>query len=746
MRRFFGRFRGSTGGRRARRLVLAPILVAAVVVLWSVGGAQAVHDLGLFELDNNTVDDVAAGDDWNQVFANDTANDCDAIGAITCTFVADPANQTIFTTGGSKDDLNIPSWRHSTGSVPDKDELTDAYAAMYSTGGVTPQSILYFGSDRLAQNGSSNVGFWFFRGPVATNANGTFSGVHEVGDLLVLSEFTNGGAVSGIKAFRWVGTGGDTNGTLQSVNLGGTAADCDNAPAGDNACATVNSAGIQPAWPYTPKSGPSGTIPPGGFFEGGVNLSALNLAGCFSSFLAETRSSPSVDATLKDFVTAGFDVCSARISIAPDDVNEVGDTHNLTVTVQKEDPSTGFSLGPAAGVDVLGSIASGPGSFVSGGNTCTTGANGQCTLSITSNVPGVTKISASASVTLSDGSVLNVSTNGQANSSGPATKRWVDGKISVSPLTDTNGIAELHTVTAKVEQDDGLPAPLGDGFAPRSGATVTFSLLNNTANADFTPTGSNTCVTNASGECSIQITTNTAGSVDIHATSTFVLDGVTLTRATGTGGNNSADANKAFVDGTLRWLKHDQDGNLLGGATFEVCRTHNYNSNTDTFVDIDPDVCVSVADNSPPDADPTDGEFQLEDLILGRYTIHETSPPPGYAADADTETVDLTVANPSNADGSPPVPVFVNERLFRVIVLTCNDSVSPKELVDSTVTLPAQGGTEKETITSVPPDLAAKGVTQADLCAIPGAAYGALPANPNLGTTIELPDVAPLFP
>jgi hypothetical protein len=59
---------------------------------------------------------------------------------------------------------------------------------------------------------------------------------------------------------------------------------------------------------------------------------------------------------------------------------------------------------------------------------------------------------------------------------------------------------------------------------------------------------------------------------------------------------------------------------------------------------------------------------------------------------------------------------------------------------------PAQGGTEKETITSVPPDLAAKGVTQADLCAIPGAAYGALPANPNLGTTIELPDVAPFFP
>jgi len=31
--------------------------------------------------------------------------------------------------------------------------------------------------------------------------------------------------------------------------------------------------------------------------------------------------------------------------------------------------------------------------------------------------------------------------------------------------------------------------------------------------------------------------------------------------------------------------------------------------------------------------------------------------------------------------------VFVNERLFRVMVLTCNDSVNPKEPVNSTVTL-----------------------------------------------------------
>ena len=42
--------------------------------------------------------------------------------------------------------------------------------------------------------------------------------------------------------------------------------------------------------------------PQGSFFEGGVNLSALGLdIGCGAGFLAETRSSQSVDAQLKDF-------------------------------------------------------------------------------------------------------------------------------------------------------------------------------------------------------------------------------------------------------------------------------------------------------------------------------------------------------------------------------------------------------------------------------------------------------------
>jgi hypothetical protein len=83
----------------------------------------------------------------------------------------------------------------------------------------------------------------------------------------------------------------------------------------------VNSQNEVAPWQYTPKFGSAGTFPSGSFFEGGVNLSELGLAGCFSSFLAETRSSPSIDATLKDFVLGAFAPCEANIMTTPSDVS-----------------------------------------------------------------------------------------------------------------------------------------------------------------------------------------------------------------------------------------------------------------------------------------------------------------------------------------------------------------------------------------------------------------------------------------
>jgi Prealbumin-like fold domain len=350
---------------------------------------------------------------------------------------------------------------------------------------------------------------------------------------------------------------------------------------------------------------------------------------------------------------------------------------------------------------------------------------------------------------------------------GPATKVFVDAQIGLSPLSDTNGVTENHTVTVSVDQNDGL----GGGFVDAPVGHVDVALTNSGGAAFSIDTALSTCDDagdnlDANGQCTIVFTSPSAGTVTINASVSLTVGGVALTRDTDpvtlapSGPGGTGPATKVFVDGTLRWLKHDQDGILLGGAVFEVCRTHNFNSTTGEFDDITPDVCLGSGDplriaddveapgGAGPNADndETPGEFQLSGLVLGRYTIRETSPPPGFAGDPNTvRTVELTVSNPSNADNDPAVPIFVNERLYRVIVITCNDSVSPKQLVDSTVTM---GGMDFETIQSddLLPLPAFTGVDPDELCNLPGATKGGLATADAFPVTVELPDDPPLFP
>ncbi len=191
------------------------------------------------------------------------------------------------------------------------------------------------------------------------------------------------------------------------------------------------------------------------------------------------------------------------------------------------------------------------------------------------------------------------------------------------------------------------------------------------------------------------------------------------------------------MDGSLAWFKNDDTGTRLGGATFEVCRTHDLDTSTnpDTFIDITPDVCVTVLDNTGLDANPADGEFMLVDLKLGRYTVDEVPPfPPGFEPDPDVVTVDLTLQpGPKDVTISE---AFVNRALYRLIVITCNTTT--EELVDSTVTL---SGDTRETVK--PGQLG--GIDETALCTLPGANYDNLTRG-NYSPNVELPDIAPLFP
>jgi hypothetical protein len=297
--------------RRKWKPVAAIGLILVVLAYWFVP-ASAVHDLGLFELEGDAVEDAAvAGDDWTTVLLGTGG------GAITNTGVlSDPAPKSIFTQGGSKDPQDITAWRHKAGSVPDKDDITNAYAAAYN---FNNDLIVYFGADRYANDGDAQLGFWFFQQNVTLNTDGTFSGQHAVGDVLVLANFSNGGSQATIQVLEWVGSGGDQSGGTLRLLLNAENAQCGPGLGGDLACAVTNPAPVASPWSYTPKSGPANVFPPFSFFEGGINLTQVFAAvgtpiPCFTSFLAETRSSTSVTATLKDFVLGAFPVCGISIT------------------------------------------------------------------------------------------------------------------------------------------------------------------------------------------------------------------------------------------------------------------------------------------------------------------------------------------------------------------------------------------------------------------------------------------------
>lgn len=305
---------------RGRRLLTAAAAAGLVAgTLLSASSVLAVHDDLAFELDRNAVSGGAPGEDWDVVFNNtDTAD--------AASFVPDGNGPTIFTGGGSKDDLNTTGWKHKNGSTPDKDELLNGYAARYGDN-------IYFGADRYSNSGDAVMGFWFFQEEITALAGGSFGpGDHTDGDILVLSDFTNGGGNVTIRVFQWNGPGGDIagsgaiNGTLDLI-AGTTSqtADCvgpPSVPNGDPFCATVNTGDVASPWPFQAKAAgsPANVFPAGHFFEGGIDLGFLDLEEeCFASFLAETRSSTSVDAVLKDFVGGGFEACESSVVTTPSD-------------------------------------------------------------------------------------------------------------------------------------------------------------------------------------------------------------------------------------------------------------------------------------------------------------------------------------------------------------------------------------------------------------------------------------------
>ncbi len=305
-------------------------------------------------IDQNPAGPGAPSQDWIALFdvvGDDVPTPKDTLptGFLTADFVRDfvpgqtGPDRTTFATG-SKDTLNItPGWQCARdNNVNDKTDVVNAYATVFRD---TGEVKLYFALERFSNEGAGNVAFWFLNdetvdclAPATGPSTTSFVGNHEDGDILVVAEFTVGGTVTSIKAFEWVGGAG---GFLNPTPIA-DGADCRFEPTGDDICATVNlspiprSAAERPWLSETKQPGPTPNtvLEVSEFFEGGLSLTQFGLADrCFGRFLADTRSSPSLTATIFDYAVGSLDLCMLEVVKTGPELSKVGDDVTYTITI-----------------------------------------------------------------------------------------------------------------------------------------------------------------------------------------------------------------------------------------------------------------------------------------------------------------------------------------------------------------------------------------------------------------------------
>jgi uncharacterized repeat protein (TIGR01451 family) len=243
----------------------------------------------------------------------------------------------------------------------------------------------------------------------------------------------------------------------------------------------------------------------------------------------------------------------ARIKIdPPEDTNIVGDSHELTATV--ETSTNNITWTPYEGATVTFNVASGPGALDP--VTDITDADGEAMTTLTSDEAGNSTVTASTKVYEFD-----LSTDGEAYNSDPAEKEWVLARIKIEPQHDINVVGHRHELTATVETS----ANNGTDWDPYPGATVTFEVTKGVG-----AVAPATNVTDADGEARTTLTSDEAGNSTVTAsTKVYEFDLSTDGEA-----YNSDPAEKEWVYARIR-IDPPEDINVVGDS-------HNFTATVET--------------------------------------------------------------------------------------------------------------------------------------------------------------------
>jgi hypothetical protein len=390
------------------------------------------------------------------------------------------------------------------------------------------------------------------------------------------------------------------------------------------------------------------------FSEAGVNLTRLGITlGCVQSFLSESRSSPSVDATLKDYALGGLPPCGLAWEKRDETVSGHPLQGGATFTITPS-PFGGASLvvtdctaapcaaggddDPDAGSFNLSDVQ--PNSYQVCETTAPTGYakdNSLCR--------SVTVSSAEPNTVIGTQDVddcANAAPDEQDFCNRRGTVAWEkrDGSAAGDPLQGGATFTVAPNPDACVDADN-----------TGSDDTSPITVVDNGTNDDSAAAGVLSIGPACIATYTITETVAPAGyALPANPTRTCQVTEAALSCVVGDQGTddcaNATVAEQDFCNrrGSLAWEKRDgSSANVLqGGATFTVA------PNPDACVDADntgPDDTspITVVDNGANDDNSAAGVFEVGPACLATYTITETVPPPGYALPANaTRTCQVT--------------------------------------------------------------------------------------------------------
>src|SRR5437899_2467609 len=495
-------------------------LVIAVPFFTRAFALTDVRNAGVFELDGNIVkgSTTPLPTDWGALFnANGVTQPLPA-GGLDAHWVNDGPHAvtdlTTFTTG-SKDTLDIANagWQCTpSGNITPKDDILHSYsfAIVPQSGPRAGDLLVYGGFERFANNGAGDLGLWLLQDPTvacsSTKGAVSFTGAHVVGDILFVGEFSTGGTVTTLNAFEWVGG----NSPLMNITATG-GADCRTADMTGNFCSRSNTVSISTPWSTQDKTSGPNTLATAEFFEVGIDLTGLfgSNPPCINRFIFDTRTSPSVTATLKDYAEGALATCpTATIltSVSPSPIPFGGSaTDTATVTL-----STASTVSGTVTFNVYGPFSSPP-------------TSASCTSSslVTPFIPNTVSIGPGASPQMATSGSFTPSATGYYawtatyNPSGPRNGNTVS--TSCGDANETLLVLSIPNITAF----DFTNTPNNNDPTLGSGMVTYMFKIHNYGASDVTLSGSLTVSGTASVSCTGGNTLTLSGSLASGADATF---------------------------------------------------------------------------------------------------------------------------------------------------------------------------------------------------------------------------------